>query len=105
ILDAYRFLAREEGVFCEPASAAGVAGLLAHGAEGAERIACVLTGHGLKDPQTALAHAGSVVPCEPDIEAVEHAIGYVRPPATPRTRSAAADHRHASSSTLEFPGG
>jgi threonine synthase len=56
------------------ASAAGVAGLLANGAEGAERIACVLTGHGLKDPQTALAHAGSVVPCEPDIEAVERAI-------------------------------
>jgi threonine synthase len=74
ILDAYRFLAREEGVFCEPASAAGVAGLLAHGAEGAERIACVLTGHGLKDPQTALAYAGSVVPCEPDIGAVERAI-------------------------------
>src|SRR5918993_1271277 len=74
ILDAYRFLAREEGVFCEPASAAGVAGLLANGAEGAERIACVLTGHGLKDPQTALAHAGSVVPCEPDIAAVERAI-------------------------------
>ena len=73
ILDAYRFLAREEGVFCEPASAAGVAGLLANGAEGAERIACVLTGHGLKDPQTALAQAGSVVPCEPDIAAVERA--------------------------------
>ena len=65
---------REEGVFCEPASAAGVAGLLANGAEGAEQIACVLTGHGLKDPQTALAQAGSVVPCEPDIAAVERAI-------------------------------
>ena len=74
ILEAYRFLAREEGVFCEPASAAGVAGLLANGAEEAERIACVLTGHGLKDPQTALSHAGSVVPCEPDIGAVERAI-------------------------------
>ena len=57
ILDAYRFLAAHEGVFCEPASAAGVAGLLKHGAEGAEKIACVLTGHGLKDPQTALAVA------------------------------------------------
>ena len=55
ILDAYRLLAREEGVFCEPASAASVAGLLAHGADGAERVVCVLTGHGLKDPQTALA--------------------------------------------------
>jgi threonine synthase len=74
ILDAYRLLARDEGVFCEPASAASVAGLLTHGAEGAERIVCVLTGHGLKDPQTALAHAGSVVPCEPDIAAVERAI-------------------------------
>ena len=48
-------------------SAAAVAGLLTHGAEGAERIVCVLTGHGLKDPQTALgAGRASVVPCEPD---------------------------------------
>ena len=74
ILDAYRLLAREEGVFCEPASAAGVAGLLAHGADGAERVACVLTGHGLKDPQTALSRAGSVVPCEPEIARVEEAV-------------------------------
>ena len=74
ILDAYRFLAAEEGVFCEPASAAAVAGLIKYGAEEAERIACVLTGHGLKDPQTALAHAGSVVPCEPEIAAVERAV-------------------------------
>ena len=74
ILDAYRFLAASEGVFCEPASAAGVAGLLKHGAEGASRVACILTGHGLKDPQTALARAGSVVPCEPEIGAVEQAV-------------------------------
>ncbi len=74
ILGAYKFLAAHEGVFCEPASAAGVAGLLKHGAEGAARVACVLTGHGLKDPQTALANAGSVVPCEPDLAAVEHAV-------------------------------
>jgi len=74
ILAAYRFLAAHEGVFCEPASAASVAGLLKHGADGAERLACVLTGHGLKDPQTALGHAGSVVPCEPEIRAVEHAV-------------------------------
>jgi len=74
IIDAYRFLAAHEGVFCEPASAAGVAGLLAHGADNAERVVCVLTGHGLKDPQTALAHAGSVVPCEPDLAAVERAV-------------------------------
>ena len=74
ILSAYELLGRREGVFCEPASAAGVAGLLKAGAEDARRIACVLTGHGLKDPQTALAQAGSVVPCEPDLAAVEHAV-------------------------------
>ena len=75
ILDAYRLLASREGVFCEPASAASVAGLLTYGApEGAERIVCVLTGHGLKDPQTALEQAGSVVPCDADLSAVERAI-------------------------------
>src|SRR5213078_4053889 len=57
ILDAYRLLAAKEGVFCEPASAASVAGLLHHGAGDAQRIVCVLTGHGLKDPQTALEQA------------------------------------------------
>ena len=74
ILDAYRHLARHEGVFCEPASAASVAGLLRYGADGADRVVCVLTGHGLKDPQTALEQAGSVVPCEPQIDAVEAAV-------------------------------
>jgi threonine synthase len=74
ILDAYRMLAAREGIFCEPASAASVAGLLKHGARGAERVVCVLTGHGLKDPQTALEQSGSVVPCEPSLEAVERAI-------------------------------
>ena len=74
ILDAYRFLASAEGVFCEPASATGVAGLLAHGARDAERIACILTGHGLKDPQTALSQAGAVIPCEPQIGSIERAV-------------------------------
>jgi threonine synthase len=74
ILDAYRLLARTEGVFCEPASAASVAGLLAHGAGGARRIACVLTGNGLKDPQTALDQAGAVVGCEPELGALERAV-------------------------------
>ncbi len=74
ILAAYRLLAAHEGVFCEPASAASVAGLLRYGADGAERVVCVLTGHGLKDPQTALAQAGAVVPCEPEIGAVERAV-------------------------------
>jgi threonine synthase len=74
ILAAYRMLASREGVFCEPASAASVAGLLKHGAPGASRVVCVLTGHGLKDPQTALEQSGSVVPCEPELEAVERAV-------------------------------
>ncbi len=74
ILEAYSFLAAEEGVFCEPASAASVAGLLAHGARDARRIVCVLTGHGLKDPQTALVQAGAVVPCEPELQAIERAV-------------------------------
>ena len=58
ILAAYRLLAATEGVFCEPASAASVAGLLKYGADGAEVIACVLTGHGLKDPDVALEQVG-----------------------------------------------
>jgi threonine synthase len=74
ILEAYRFLAADEGVFCEPASAAGVAGVLVHGARDAQRIVCVLTGHGLKDPDTALAQAGSVIPCEVEIGAIERAV-------------------------------
>jgi threonine synthase len=55
ILAAYKFLAREEGVFCEPASAAGVAGLLKLGRSGRRlpgSAVCILTGHGLKDPET-----------------------------------------------------
>jgi len=74
ILDAYRLLASTEGIFCEPASAASVAGLLKHGAPEARTIVCVLTGHGLKDPQTALERAGAVVPCEPHLDAVERAV-------------------------------
>src|SRR2546421_4267009 len=69
ILDAYSFLGAREGVFCEPASAASVAGLLKYGAEG--RGGCVLTGHGLKGPTTAMAQASSVIPCEPEIGAGE----------------------------------
>jgi threonine synthase len=74
ILDAYRLLAAREGVFCEPASAASVAGLLRYGAGGARHVACVLTGHGLKDPDTALNQAGGVIPCEPNLAAVEEAV-------------------------------
>jgi threonine synthase len=74
ILSAYRFLAASEGVFCEPASAAGVAGLMKHGAGDAQRIVCVLTGHGLKDPQIAIDQAGGVVACDPDLSALERVV-------------------------------
>ncbi|HLH64174.1 MAG TPA: threonine synthase [Solirubrobacteraceae bacterium] len=75
ILDAYRLLACGEGIFCEPASAASVAGLLAHGVGGARRIVCVLTGHGLKDPQTALSQVDSgVIGCEPSLAELESAV-------------------------------
>jgi len=80
ILDAYRLLASREGVFCEPASAASVAGILAHGLpapEGGEpptSVLCVLTGHGLKDPDTALGKAPPVVGCEAEVGAVERAV-------------------------------
>ncbi len=80
ILDAYRWLADREGVFCEPASAASVAGLLANGlpvvegAETPESVVCVLTGHGLKDPDTALGKAPAVINCDNDLSAVERAV-------------------------------
>jgi threonine synthase len=73
ILAAYRLLAAREGVFCEPASAASVAGLIKHCAGDGRRVVCVLTGHGLKDPQTALENAGAIVPCDADREALERA--------------------------------
>lgn len=80
IVNAYRWLADNEGVFCEPASAASVAGLLAHGLPTVEdmptpeTVVCVLTGHGLKDPDTALGKAPSVINCENDLSAVERAV-------------------------------
>lgn len=80
ILDAYQWLASNEGVFCEPASAASVAGILTHGLqtlEGEDKpetVVCVLTGHGLKDPDTALSTAPSVMNCPNDIGAVEEAV-------------------------------
>jgi threonine synthase len=80
ILNAYHWLADTEGVFCEPASASSVAGLLAHGlpvVEGSvtpDSVVCVLTGHGLKDPDTALGKAPAVINCANDLSAVERAV-------------------------------
>ncbi len=75
ILEAYSFLASRDGVFCEPSSAASVAGLLVHGVpEGAERLVCALTGHGLKDPETAIEVGGEIIACEAELAAVEAAV-------------------------------
>jgi threonine synthase len=80
ILEAYHWLASREGVFCEPASAASVAGLLAHGlpvADGMEKpasVVCVLTGHGLKDPDSAIGKAPAVTGCKADLASVERAV-------------------------------
>ena len=58
IIDAYKLLGSHEGVFCEPASAASVAGLLKRREEvpAGATVVCVLTGNGLKDPTTAIEH-------------------------------------------------
>src|SRR5688500_18408556 len=74
ILAAYRDLARFEGVFCEPASAASVAGIRKMAAAGqidpGATIVCVLTGHGLKDPETAKRTAAPVIESAPSADAV-----------------------------------
>ncbi len=78
ILEAQRWLARFEGVFCEPASAASLAGVVAAARAGrleaGATVVCTLTGHGLKDPDTAIAQGGEVVTVDATLAAVERAI-------------------------------
>ncbi len=75
ILSAYRLLAAKEGIFCEPASAASVAGLLRYGPDGAGEIVCVLTGRGLKDPETAIANNdGKIIRCVAERGPIEEAV-------------------------------
>lgn len=73
ILAAYRLIASQEGVFAEPASAASVAGVIKLKKQGyfsgGEKVVCVLTGHGLKDPNTAIGAAGEKPVVVPDDEA------------------------------------
>ena len=75
ILSAYRLLASQESVFCEPASAASVAGLLKVGVEPGSTVVCVLTGNGLKDPDRAISQitVPSAIPAT--MEAIVAAIG------------------------------
>jgi threonine synthase len=76
ILDAYRRLASTEGVFGEPASAASVAGLIKLVGQGLDlshqRVVCVITGSGLKDPELAVSSStGQTIEVEPTLEALE----------------------------------
>lgn len=79
ILDAYRQVAQLEGIFCEPASAAAVAGLVKQCREGkiphGAQVVCILTGHGLKDSEVALTLAPPLQPVEANLEAVVEAMG------------------------------
>jgi threonine synthase len=75
ILAAYRLLATEESVFCEPASAASVAGLLKLGVPKGATVVCVLTGHGLKDPDRAIAEISVPQPVEAEYGAVLRSLG------------------------------
>src|SRR3954469_13763301 len=79
ILESYRLLARSEGVFVEPSSAASVAGLLQARADGTLeaglRVVCTVTGNGLKDPDWAIAGAPKPVTIPADAQAAASALG------------------------------
>lgn len=70
ILEAYRFLAAYESVFCEPASAASVAGLLKTGVPAGSTVVCVLTGNGLKDPDRAISQIEVPTAVEPTMDEI-----------------------------------
>ncbi|MEB3196388.1 MAG: threonine synthase [Candidatus Sericytochromatia bacterium] len=80
ILAAYDALAREEGIFCEPASAASLAGVLARAQREpfppGSTVVCVLTGNGLKDPDTAIGQVpGTLTPVAADVAAIGRLLG------------------------------
>ncbi len=80
ILTAYHLLASKEGIFCEPASAASVAGLLKLTREGLDlsnkSVVCILTGNGLKDADTATKKAGPFTRLPANLADVEKALGW-----------------------------
>jgi len=75
ILDAYRYLAQSESLFCEPASAASVAGLVKVGVPEGATVVCVLTGHGLKDPDIAISQIAVPTAIEADRHAIRAELG------------------------------
>lgn len=80
ILEAYKFLASKEGIFVEPASAASVAGVLKKAKQNyfksGSTVVCILTGHGLKDPDRAIASIKKPKVVEADLKTVLREIGY-----------------------------
>ncbi len=80
ILEAYQTLAKDVGVFGEPASAASLAGLLKMSRTGtidvsSKTVVCVVTGNGLKDPDTAIRIESQVIETPANLEAVSQALG------------------------------
>ncbi len=80
ILHAYQMVASTEGVFCEPASTASVAGVLKKSKQGyfekGARVVCTLTGHGLKDPDNAIKVSREPITCEPEMKKVLDVLGF-----------------------------
>ena len=80
ILEAYKLVAESEGIFCEPASAASIAGVITLGKESffrkGERIVCTLTGHGLKDPDNAIAQSVEPITIPADMGEVLKVLGF-----------------------------
>ena len=79
ILEAYKLVASTEGVFCEPASAASIAGVIKAYRKGlfkgGETIVCTLTGNGLKDPDTAMKASDKPIELPPDINEIAEYLG------------------------------
>lgn len=75
ILEAYKLIASNEGIFCEPASASSLAGVIKLYGQGyfktGDRVVCTLTGHGLKDPNTAVALVDEPLKVKAELDAVE----------------------------------
>jgi threonine synthase len=78
IMEMQRRIIGLEGIFCEPASAAGVAGVARMAAEErihpSEGVVCILTGHGLKDPDAVAAEEGTLTAVEPELGAIRRAM-------------------------------
>ena len=79
ILAMQRRIVGLEGIFCEPASAAGVAGVARLARDGrihrSEGVVCILTGHGLKDPDVVAGEEGSLTPVDADLGSIRRAMG------------------------------